>query len=349
MSNTVSCNFCMYRCRLAEGDGEREGAGETGICGVRQNRNGQIETTVYGQVAALGIDPIEKKPFYHVFPGRSTFSVALPGCNFHCTYCQNYELSQYRERGHGREYKESSRSAWSGSRYLSPEAIAAQMTEHGLNIMAYTYSDPVVWQDYMLDTASLVKQVPGGMNCMITNGSMTPETLESMLGLIDAFNIDVKGNTAFYRQYCGGWLEPILQNIARIEDSGKAVVEVTTLVIEGIHTLQDIRTLGGQLFDAGVKVWHLSRFFPAYKMLDRAPTTEAFLIKALEAASESGIPFIYSGNSSSRSYSATICPGCGKVLIPSHSYSGEAGEAARRNIPDGKCRKCGTSIYGLFN
>jgi len=334
MSTTVSCNFCIYRCRLAEG--------ETGICGVRQNRNGRIETTVYGQVAALGIDPIEKKPFYHVFPGRSAFSAALPGCNFHCTYCQNFELSQYRE------YKKSSRSAGSGRRYLSPEELAGQMAEHGLDIMAYTYSDPVVWQDYMLDTAILVKQVPGGKNCMITNGSMTPEALESMLGLIDAFNIDVKGNTAFYRQYCGGRLEPILQNIARIEDSGKAVVEVTTLVIEGIHTLQDIRTLGGQLFDAGVKVWHLSRFFPAYKMLDRAPTTEAFLIKALEAASESGIPFIYSGNSSSRSYSATICPGCGNVLIPSHSYSGEAGDAARRNIPEGKCRKCGTSIYGLF-
>ncbi len=334
MSNTVSCNFCIYRCSLSEG--------ETGVCGVRQNRNGRIETAVYGQVAALGIDPIEKKPFYHVLPGRSAFSVALPGCNFHCTYCQNYELSQYLE------FKKSSRFSEFKYQHLQPAEVVMRMKDHGLAIMAYTYSDPVVWQDYMLDAAGLVKQLPGGKNCMITNGSMTPEALESMLGLIDAFNIDVKGNNAFYRQYCGGRLDPVLQNIARIEDSGKAVVEVTTLVIEGIHTLQDIRALGRQLFDVGVRVWHLSRFFPAYNMLDRAPTTEAFLQEALETASESGIPFIYSGNSSSRSYSATICPGCGNVLIPSHSYYGEAGEAARLNIPDGKCRNCGTSIYGLF-
>ncbi|MCK5155890.1 MAG: AmmeMemoRadiSam system radical SAM enzyme [Spirochaetales bacterium] len=328
----IHCEFCFHRCRLGEG--------KIGICGVRKNLNGKMITTVYGQVVSAGVDPIEKKPFYHVRPGTSTLSAALPGCNFQCLFCQNHAISQYNE----------SQYALSGSNtpLTSPQKLMELMLGHNLEIMTYTYSDPVVWQDYMLDTAKLVKEKENGLNCMITNGSMTHQSLIGMLDYIDAFNIDVKGNEEFYRKFCKGSFIPVLNNLERISADGRAVVEVTTLVLEGEHTLDEIYWLGSRLRGAGVKVWHLSRFFPAYKMRERQATSETFLNAMLQTASESGIPFIYSGNSQEQLFTATVCPGCGTALIPTHSYGGEAGISVNKYIRDGKCLQCGEHIYGLF-
>ena len=331
-ADKARCDFCFHQCLLGED--------ETGICGVRKNHEGKVITTVYGEVISAGVDPIEKKPFYHVKPGSSTLSVALPGCNLSCDFCQNYTISQYNQ----------SRFRHSGKKQdvTSPAKLVELLVDSKLNIMSYTYSDPVVWQDYMLDTARLVRGVENGLNCMVTNGSMSAESLLVMLDYIDAFNIDVKGDEEFYRTWCKGSLKPVMQNLERICLDGRAVVEVTTLVIEGLHSQDDIFQLGSRLKDAGVQVWHLSRFFPAYNMLDRQETSEAFLSKMLQVASESGIPYIYSGNSRERSFVSTRCPECGTLLIPSHSYSGDAGISAEKNILNGKCAECGTLIYGLF-
>ena len=328
----IRCDFCFHQCLLGED--------ETGICGVRKNHEGRVITTVYGEVVSLGVDPIEKKPFYHVKPGSSTLSVALPGCNLSCEFCQNYAISQYNRARIGNTGKKQD--------LTSPKELVDLLVESELEIMSYTYSDPVVWQDYMLDTAKLVRSVEHGLNCMVTNGSMSAESLLIMLDYIDAFNIDVKGDEEFYRTYCNGSLAPVLQNLEQICTDGRAVVEVTTLVIEGIHSQNDIFRLGCQLREAGVQVWHLSRFFPAYKMLDRQQTSEKFLHDMLQTASESGIPYIYSGNSRERLFVSTRCPECGTVLIPAHDYSGDAGVSAGKHIVDGKCAECGDPIYGLF-
>ncbi len=322
-----TCSFCYRQCRLSDG--------QTGPCGVRKACRGRLETVVYGHVAAAGVDPIEKKPLFHVYPGSRTLSVALPGCNFSCSFCQNHTLSRYSAEG-GTRY-----------RYTSPRELVAMLDANELTIMTYTYSDPVVWQDYMLDTARLVKAW-GGVNCMVTNGSMSSKATGTMEGLIDAFNIDVKGSEEFYRTYCGGSLHPVIRNVREIIRSDRSVVEVTTLVIEDIHTIEDILELGSLLADAGVQVWHLSRFFPAYRMLEYAATSESFLHRALEAAAESGIPHIYSGNSRDTDYAATYCTQCHTELIPSHSYGGEAAEAVSRTLQSGHCRACGEPLYGLF-
>ncbi|NQT61009.1 MAG: AmmeMemoRadiSam system radical SAM enzyme [Bacteroidetes bacterium] len=328
----IRCEFCFHQCLIGEG--------KTGICGVRKTRDGRVLTTVYGEVVSAGVDPIEKKPFYHVKPGSSTLSVALPGCNFRCLFCQNYAISQYNHSRYGYSGKKKD--------LTSPQKLVELLLDSNLEIMTYTYSDPVVWQDYMLDTARLVREIEQGLNCMVTNGSMTANSLIGMLDYIDAFNIDVKGDEDFYRTYCNGNLAPVLDNLERINTDGRAVVEVTTLVIEGIHFQDDIYRLGSRLRDAGVQVWHLSRFFPAYKMLDRQETSEAFLHDMLQTASESGIPFIYSGNSRERLFISTHCPECRAELIPTHSYGGEAGNSAGKHILDGKCCECGNPVYGLF-
>ncbi|MBL7006263.1 MAG: AmmeMemoRadiSam system radical SAM enzyme [Spirochaetia bacterium] len=331
-TDEVACSFCFQHCLLEEG--------ETGTCGVRKNLNGKVVTTVYGEVISADVDPIEKKPFYHVEPGSRTLSVALPGCNFSCKFCQNHTISQYNHSQIGYSGKKQS--------VTSPQKLVELLVESKLNIMSYTYSDPVVWQDYMLDTARLVRKVEKGLNCMVTNGSMSTESLIVMLDYIDAFNIDVKGDEEFYHTYCRGRLSPVLHNLERICTDGRAVVEVTTLVIEGIHSQDDIFQLGRRLKNAGVQVWHLSRFFPAYKMRDWLETSEVFLHDILQTALESGIPFIYSGNSRERLFVSTCCPKCGTVLIPSHSYSGDAGVFSGKRIQDGKCFECGNPIYGLF-
>lgn len=328
MASAALCTFCDHQCRLPEG--------VVGICGVRKNQGGRVVTTVYGYLAAAAVDPIEKKPFYHFKPGTKTLSAALPGCNYHCSFCQNHTLSQYRESGN-----------FAGDR-ISPALLVGKLMEKGLSVMTYTYSDPVVWQDYMLDTALLVKEKAGGMNCMVTNGSMSSRSLPGIMDLIDGFSIDFKGGEEFYRTCCGGTMTSVLNTIEKICSSRRSVVEVTTLIIEGIHSLKEIERIGALLNGAGVKIWHLSRFFPAYKMRDRRETSEKFLHQALEIADESGISFIYSGNSRDESHTATRCPGCGMTLIRSHSYGGEARRDAERTIQSGTCRGCGESIYGLF-
>ena len=329
----LQCDFCYRMCRIAPG--------RRGFCGVREQGDNELRTVGYGRVISASVDPVEKKPFYHVFPGKSTLSAALFGCNFRCAFCQNSEISQP-------ESPYASRVQEDGLiPYVSPERLNSLMLEKGLDLMCYTYSDPVVWQDYLLDTARLVK-ASGGYNLMVTNGSFSKSSLERVLPLVDGFNIDVKGDQPFYREYCSGSLTPVLDAVERISADSSSVVEVTTLIIEGIHTEAMIRTLGKQLHAAGVQVWHLSRFFPHYRMADRPPTSEACLERMLGIAEESGIPFIYAGNSGNRTYERTVCPSCGTVLIRSHSYAGEAASDVKRTMPDGRCSQCGQEIYGFF-
>ncbi len=332
----LNCDFCYRRCAIPEG--------KRGFCGIRENVDGELKTIGYGRVLSAAVDPIEKKPLYHVYPGGETLSIALFGCNFRCEFCQNFELSQPDGLYAPNQEKFSSAAAVP---YMSPEMVVELMFNKGLKIMTYTYSEPIVWQDYMLDTAKIVHEA-GGINCMVTNGSFSSDSLERVLPLIDAFNIDVKGDESFYKTYCAGSLAPVLQGVERIAGDASSVLEVTTLVIEGIHTEEHIRMMGKMLADAGVQVWHLSRFFPYYHMNHRAATTEIFLDRMLEVAAESGIPYLYAGNSGNLKHDSTSCPSCGTCLIRSHNYRGDAGLAAEKAIHNNKCAVCGEPIYGLF-
>lgn len=311
---------------------------------MRTRVDGRLETIGYGRVLSAAVDPIEKKPLYHMLPGSKTLSIALFGCNFHCEFCQNFEMSQP-DGFYSPEVYASSNMA--PPPYVSPQQVVELMLQKGLRVMSYTYSDPIVWQDYMLDTAVLVHE-HDGYNCMITNGSFSKTSIERVLPHIDAFNIDMKGDRRFYRDYCSGEQEPVLRSIERIAKEPEKILEVTTMVIEGVHTPQMIKELGRQLSDAGVQVWHLTRFFPHYRMEQHPATSEHFLGTLLEEAGSSSIPYIYAGNSINFSYEATVCPSCGKKLISSHGYRGEGGTEASKNIIKGTCISCGERIYGLY-
>ncbi len=324
----IACDFCEHRCRLKEG--------QTGLCGVRRRKGNVIETVNYGHHVSLAIDPIEKKPLYHVLPGARTLSSALYGCNFTCTFCQNCSISQ----------PELFRSL--ETRYISPEDLAAERRAGAYPVVAFTYSEPTVWQDYMVDAARIVKR-DGGYNVMVTNGFFTEESLSRMAGVIDAFNIDLKGNEDFYHRLCGGHLEPIVRNIRDIasmkrNDRGAPILEVTTMILEGDHTMENVVELGRTLEDAGVQVWHLSAFYPAYKMRDRAPTRPEFLDAAYSRVREEiSIPHIYAYSRAHTHYQQTFCHRCGTLCIDRQGFQLHA-----NHLVDGRCPSCGAEMYGLF-
>jgi pyruvate formate lyase activating enzyme len=302
---------------------------------VRKNQNGTIVTTGYGKIVSMAIDPVEKKPLYHFMPGSKTFSFALFGCNYTCAFCQNYPITQ-------KEYKETTPQAENGQ--LEPGQLVALALDAGTPSISYTYSEPIVWQDYMVETAQLAKK-KHLKNIMVSNGSFFPESLIRVVPLIDAFNIDVKGDNRFYREVCEAELQPVLDAIAYISKAN-VHLEVTTMIIEGIHTKEMIEELGKTLKELGVQVWHLSRFFPRYKFSSRKPTSEAFLSQIIEVASLSNIPYIYGGNSARND--TTYCPSCHALLMDSHTYEGKNPSVSYESIKKGCCGHCGFPIFGLF-
>ena len=303
----MTCDFCYRHCSISDG--------KYGLCGSRKGQEGRITSPFYGMLAAFAIDPVEKKPLYHFYPGTKTLSIAEEGCNFFCSFCQNSEISQ-----NHREHV-----------VIDEETVVAIAVNEGTPSISYTYSEPLVWQDYMLRTANLARK-KGLENIMVSNGSFSDEALSRILPAIDAYNIDLKGDEEFYQKIVKGSSIPVRKAIEKIVKYGSHI-EVTTLVIEGIHTSSMIRELGAFLNDAGVSVWHLTRFFPAYMMDDRRATSEEFLDHIYNEALNSGIPFIYKGNTSHES--PTKCPRCKAVID--------------RLSTNGLCHSCGYKLYGKFS
>lgn len=319
----LTCDFCEHRCSLKDG--------QTGVCGVRTRRGDTIVTTNYGEHVSLAVDPIEKKPLYHVMPGARALSSALFGCNFRCSFCQNCTISQ---PNLFRDLK---------TRYISPEDLDRQRVDGGYPVVAFTYSEPTVWQDYVIDTAQFVHR-SGGRAAMITNGFFTDSALDRLLPAIDAFNIDLKGDEEFYRTLCGGHAAPVLRNISRIVREEKSVLEVTTMVMEGVHTVQNIVDLGLHLSESGVKVWHLSAFYPAYKMQDHPATRPEFLDEIYQRVSqETAIPHIYAFSRRNAAYQQTRCPSCGALCIDRRHFT-----LVENTLDHGRCPSCGDALYGLY-
>lgn len=233
----MRCDFCFRRCDIKEG--------KAGFCGQRTASKGHVSSLNENMLCAVSIDPVEKKPLYHFLPNSMTFSVAKTGCSFDCDFCQNWQIAR----------------EWKGVRQVCvlPEDAAAQALSAGCPSISFTYTEPLVWQDYMLETAG--KAAAAGLRTiMVSNGAFSSCSAQRVIPEIDAFNIDLKGDEYFYRKYCHGEYGPVIDGIREIVRCGRHL-EVTTMVIEDIHTKEMIASLGRVLADAGVRVWHLTRFF----------------------------------------------------------------------------------------
>ena len=320
----MNCDFCYHNCLLKEG--------QVGVCGVRKNIDGKIVSLNYAQVVAKAVDPIEKKPLYHFLPGSSTYSFALFGCNFACQFCQNHHISQLDSPHYHFNHNKT-----------PPKDLLSEIIRSKSETVSYTYSDPIVWQDYMVDVASLAKEESLN-NCMVTNGSFTKSSLQRALKVIDVFNIDLKGSESFYKKYCKASAKAVLESIETIANTPKKFLEVTTLIIEDVHTLDDLKKLASFLVKANVKALHISRFFPSYKMRDFKQTSETFLEDAIKVAQDTGIEFVYGGNSSNTESQNTYCPNCKSLLIKRDYYKTKI-----VNMNGNRCSSCKAEIYGLFN
>lgn len=322
----VRCATCAHRCLVREG--------RRGICGVRRNEGGTLWCEAYGRVAAVGVDPIEKKPLFHVDPGSLAYSIATPGCPFHCTFCQNWELAMAPRLGLALD-----------QRTMSPGDVVAEALAVGATSIAYTYVEPTVFLEYALDTARLARQA-GLRNLFITDGYATPEAVERLAGALDAANVDLKSfDDAFYRRLCGARLAHVLEAIEAYHGAG-TWLELTTLVIPG-HNDSDaeLRALVGWIVERlgpGVP-WHVSRFHPAHHMLDVPPTPAATLLRAAEIGREAGLQYVYVGNAPELGREDTRCPTCGLAVVERRGY-----QARSRLEADGRCSACGRQIEGLW-
>ena len=322
---SVRCNACAHRCVLRPS--------RIGICGVRQNRGGWLYTLVYGKVVASKAEPIEKKPFYHFLPGSSAFSVATQGCNFHCEYCQNWQMSQAHREG-----------LVPKSRFVAPEEVVRDAGAAGVRSVAYTYVEPTVFIEFALDT--MVRARAAGLrNVFVSNGYQTPEALELIVPYLDAANVDLKAaSDGFYRRVCGARWEPVRDTIMGMHRSG-VWVELTTLLIPGLNDDRDeLRSMAEWIATAiGPETpWHLTRFQPAYRLMSLQPTPAATLVDAAEIAREVGLRHVYVGNAPEVEVADTTCARCGERLIERADYS-----VTGWWLREGRCPRCKHALAGV--
>jgi pyruvate formate lyase activating enzyme len=321
----VHCYLCAHQCRIADK--------KFGFCGVRQNIDGVLYTYAYGEVIATHIDPIEKKPLYHFFPGSFSFSIATIGCNFRCGFCQNWEISQESFRG----------GQYLGGNSLSSEEIVNYAQHNNCQSISYTYTEPTIFFEYAYETAKLAKE-KGLLNNFVTNGFMSKDCIEMIKPYLDAANVDLKFfRDDSYQRICSGHLQPVLDSIRLMHKLG-IWVEITTLVVPGENDseeeLNDIAR-----FIAGVDKnipWHVSRFHPDYKFTDHSSTPESTLKKAEGLGRKSGLNYIYVGNVIGFG-NDTYCPKCKKLLIQREVFS-----VLENHIKESKCVYCREVIPGVF-
>lgn len=321
----MQCDFCEFRCTIPEG--------KLGRCGIRYNDGERIRTVNYGEHVSLAVDPVEKKPFYHVLPGSQVLSSALFGCNFTCSFCQNCAISQ-------KAFRDTIR-----TRFISPEELAEETSSGGYPLVAFTYSEPTVWSDYVVDAARAVATA-GAQSMMVTNGYFTEETLGRLLPHICAFNIDLKGGDQFYQKLCGATVEPVLRNIRTITAMNDGpVLEVTTMLLEGEHSLAEIMELAHAIDEAGVKVWHLSAFRPASQMSDHKATSGSFLEQVYDQARrQTRIPHVYAYSRSRPEFADTYCPACGERCVDRSGFA-----VQKNHLREGLCPACGEPLYGIYS
>ena len=324
--NKVRCGLCNHRCIINDGD--------YGLCGVRKNKKGKLYSLVYGKAIAKNIDPIEKKPFFHFLPGTKSYSIATVGCNFSCLHCQNADISQFSKE------RTIEGSGFTLGRDLLPEEIVENALKNDCKSIAYTYTEPTVFTEYALDTMKLAKK-KGLKNVWVSNGYMTKECLDLIAPYLDAINVDLKSfSEDFYREVCGARLAPVLENLKTIKKK-RIWLEITTLLIPTKNDSEkEIKKIAKFISkELGRETpWHISRFFPAYKLVYLPPTDTAVIKKAVEIGKTEGLKYVYSGNIPGDSYEDTYCPKCGTKMIDRTGYFIE------RFDKKGKCAECGEDL-----
>jgi len=324
-SGGIICGLCRFHCHIANG--------KRGRCGVRENREGVLYSLNYGLSVASHVDPIEKKPFFHVLPGSKSFSVAAMGCNFKCLHCQNYSISQV-----------GSKECRIEGLPLTPQQIVDNALAAGCKSVAYTYSEPTVFFEYVYETAQLARQA-GLTNLLVTNGYIAKEPLRLLAPLIDAANIDLKGFSAdFYRKICGADLEQVLESLLCYRELG-IWLEVTTLLIpEHNDDESQLRELAAFIVtQLGEDTpWHVTGFYPTYRLTDVAATAVETLLMAQQVGFDAGLNYVYIGNTNRDGGENTFCPTCGQRAIVRRGF-----EVVLNRVKQGHCLHCGTVIMGV--
>jgi pyruvate formate lyase activating enzyme len=322
----VRCHLCNHQCVIKDG--------KRGICGVRENQDGILKTLVYGKLIAQHVDPIEKKPLYHVLPGTLSYSIATVGCNFKCRFCQNADIAQLPADRKGMIVGEP----------CTPEDVVTAATRSGCRSIAYTYTEPTVFFEFAHDTARLANE-QGLLNVFVTNGYMTSEALHMIKPHLDAANVDLKAfNDDFYKQQCSAKRKYVMQTLQLMKSLG-IFVEVTTLLIPGLNDdRKELEQLASFIVDSlGPDTpWHISRFHPTYKLTDRPPTPAESIHEARRIGLDVGLRYVYSGNLPGDDGENTRCYSCGHPLIERWGY-----RISKNVIQDGKCPKCDAAIDGI--
>lgn len=320
----IECLLCPRLCRL--GDKER------GYCGVRENDRGTYYTLVYGKACSANIDPIEKKPFFHVLPGSDAFSIATAGCNVNCRFCQNWQISQARPEQIPHFD-------------LPPAAVAAAALKYRCSSVAYTYTEPVVFFEYMVDSSEAVRR-EGLRNCVVTGGHIRPEPLQELLKVVDAVKVDLKAfRQDFYSAYVKGELQPVLDAILDIHRAG-VWLEIVYLVIPTLNddTADILKMCRWMKQEIGPDVpLHFSRFYPMYLMKNLPPTPLSTLESLRDTALQEGLHYVYIGNVPGHDAENTCCPKCRKTIIERFGMTLKS-----IRLEKGACRFCGHPIPGIW-
>ncbi|MCK5283235.1 MAG: AmmeMemoRadiSam system radical SAM enzyme [Nanoarchaeota archaeon] len=321
--NQVQCLLCPHLCTIKPN--------ERGSCHVRENQKGKLYSLVYGKAISTGVDPIEKKPLFHFLPGTFSYSIATMGCNFHCQFCQNSDISQPGNGIYGRN--------------ITPEEIVESAIENDCKSIAYTYTEPTIFYEYAFDIAKLAKK-QGLKNIFVTNGFINPEPLKEISPYLDAANIDLKSfSEEFYKNIVCARLKPVLDSIKLYHELG-IFLEITTLIIPGKNDSEKELTQISEFIASIDKniPWHVSRFHPMYKMNNLGATPEKTLMKAIEIGKKSGLKYIYAGNLPGNDFESTFCPKCNAKLIDRYGYQIE-----KTTLKENKCPFCGEKINIIQN
>ncbi len=319
----VKCHLCAQYCTIEQD--------KRGVCAVRENRNGTLYSLVYGKVIAKHVDPIEKKPLFHFFPGSRSYSIATIGCNFKCMHCQNYEISQY-----PREHPDIP------GEEMTPELVVQEAERTGCKSISYTYTEPTIFMEFAYDCARLARE-RGIKNVFVSNGFCSPEAIKLIAPYLDGNNIDLKGDDAFYKNVVGARLKPVLETIRLMKTLG-VWVEITTLLIPGYNDSEGFLTWVAEFIKSvdSAMPWHVTQFYPTFKLLDAPRTPLATLEKAREIGLKAGLKYVYEGNVPGRGGENTYCPSCGALLIERHGFF-----LTTVKMKNSRCPDCSAVLDGV--
>jgi pyruvate formate lyase activating enzyme len=326
-NNVVKCTLCPHFCLIQED--------RVGTCAVRKNIGGKLFSLVYGKAIAYHVDPIEKKPLFHFYPGSKIYSFATAGCNFRCDFCQNWDISQISKGKEGQIIGEEK----------GPGDIVDEAIRSGCGSIAMTYNEPTIFFEYAYDTCVLARE-KGLKTVFVSNGYITKEAIDKIAPVLNANNIDLKSfSDEFYKRACGARHKPVLDSIRHYYNRG-VWIEITTLIIPGENDSdRELRQIAEFIASIDVNIpWHISRFHPDYKMTGKLSTPSETLHNAYKIGKKAGLRYIYVGNIPGDSLENTYCPKCDKLLVERFGF-----EVLQDNVRKGKCRYCQNEIKGFFH